>query len=122
MKVIPNATDIVLQENMFSDPPKPGYQSFIASVEATYHGQVPIRFDGHFRLRAVGPSNISYTSFEDSCGLIPAEIGNNEVLGGGVICGNVCWQVLSSDATNLLMYDRPFLADRYVTTYFRLTP
>jgi len=120
--VIPNATDIVLRENMFNDPPKPGYQYFIATVEATYRGAGSARFDGTYRLRAVGPANVSYSTFEDSCGVIPDEISDREVFSGGTIRGNVCWQVLASDAANLLMYDDPFLADRYVTTFFRLTP
>lgn len=120
--VIPNATDLVLRENMFNDPPKPGYQFFIATVEATYRGQGSARFDGSFRLRALGPANVSYSTFEDSCGVIPDEISDREVFTGGTIRGNVCWQVLSTDAGNLLMYDDPFLADRYVTTFFRLMP
>jgi hypothetical protein len=70
----------------------------------------------------VGPANVSYSTFEDSCGVIPDEISDREVFSGGTIRGNVCWQVLASDAANLLMYDDPFLADRYVTTFFRLTP
>jgi len=120
--VIPNATDIVLRENMFNDPPKPGYQYFIATVEATYRGRGSASFDGSYRLRALGPSNVSYRTFEDSCGVIPDRISDREVFTGGTIRGNVCWQVLTSDAGNLLMYDDPFLADRYVTTFFRLTP
>ena len=120
--VIPNATELVLRENMFNDPPKPGYQFFIVTIEATYRGPGSARFDGGFRLRAVGPANVSYSTFEDSCGVIPDEISDREVFSGGTIRGNVCWQVLSSDAENLLMYDDPFLADRYVTTFFQLTP
>jgi hypothetical protein len=54
--------------------------------------------------------------------VIPDRISDREVFTGGTIRGNVCWQVLTSDAGNLLMYDDPFLADRYVTTFFRLTP
>ncbi len=120
--VIPNATELVLRENMFNDPPAPGHQFFLATVEATYRGQGSARFDGSFRLRAVGPANVSYSTFEHSCGVIPDEISDREVFTGGTIRGNVCWEVLSSDAANLLMYDYPFWAERYVTTFFRLTP
>jgi hypothetical protein len=91
-------------------------------VEATYRGRGSASFDGSYRLRALGPSNVSYRTFEDSCGVIPDRISDREVFTGGTIRGNVCWQVLTSDAGNLLMYDDPFLADRYVTTFFRLTP
>jgi len=118
--VIPNATDLVLQENRFNTPPKPGYQFFIATVEATYRGQGSARFDGTYRLRAVGPANVSYSTFDDDCGVIPNAISDTEVFTGGTIRGNVCWQVRSSDAAALLMYDRESPSDRYVPTYFRL--
>lgn len=120
--VTPNATPLVLRENMFNAPPKPGYQFFLATIEATYRGAGSARFDGSYRLRAVGPANVAYSTFEDRCGVIPDAISDREVFSGGTIRGNVCWQVLASDAANLLMYDDPFLADRYVTTFFRLTP
>ena len=120
--VIPNATRLVLAENMFNDPPAPGKQFFIATVEATYRGPGSSRFDGSFRLRAVGPSGVSYSTFNDSCGVIPDELPDPEVFTGGTIRGNVCWQVMTGDAEALLMYDDPFTLDPVPRIYFRLTP
>jgi len=122
VRVIPDATRLVLDENLFNRPPERGKQFFIATVEATYHGPGSSRFDGSFRLRAVGPSGVSYSTFNDSCGVIPDKLPDPEVFTGGTIRGNVCWQVTSDDARALLMYDDPFTFDPVLRLYFRLTP
>ncbi len=122
VNVIPNATSQVLAENRFNDPPAPGKQFFIATLEATYRGPGSSHFDGRYRLRALGPSGVSYSTFEDSCGVIPDRLPDPEVFTGGTIRGNVCWQVTASDAGALLMYDDPFTFDPVLRIYFRLTP
>ena len=66
------------------------------------------------RLRAVGPSAVSYNAFDDTCGVIPEEISDADVFPGGTIEGNVCWQVQSPDAASLVMYDDPLVSDTKV--------
>lgn len=110
MKVVsstPDATAAVLAENMFNDPPRAGEQFFIARVTATYIGSGSDTFDGSYRLRAVGASSVSYSTFENQCGVIPDPISSAEVFSGGAITGNVCWAVRSSDASTLVLYDDP---------------
>jgi Ca2+-binding RTX toxin-like protein len=116
--VNPNATDAVLAENMFNDPPAPGKQFFIATLTATYSGAGSSRLDGSFRFRAVGASAVSYTTFNDSCGVIPNDMPDTEVFTGGTISGNICWQVTSGDASTLVMYDDPLLDAQRI--YFAL--
>jgi RTX calcium-binding nonapeptide repeat (4 copies) len=115
--VTPDATQAVLAENQFNDPPVSGKQFFLVTVTATYTAAGSSSFDGFFRLRAVGPSAVSYATFTDSCGVIPNDISNAETFTGGTITGNVCWQVLTSDASGLVMYDDPGLAQNI---YFAL--
>jgi hypothetical protein len=117
--VTPDATAAVLAENQFNSPPAAGRQFFIARVVATYLGAGSARFDGGFRLRVVGPSAVSYSTFSDSCGVIPDDLPDPDVFTGGTIQGNVCWSVPSTDAGALVMYDDPFAlsSQRY---YFRL--
>jgi hypothetical protein len=102
---IPDATAAVLAENQFNDPPASGNQFFIVRVTATYTGQGSKSFSGSFRLRAVGTSAVSYSTFANSCGVIPDEISSAEVFTGGTVTGNECWQVKSSDVASLVMYD-----------------
>lgn len=99
----PDATERVLDENQFNEPPEDGHQFFIARVRATYRGEGSDRFDP-FRLYAWGGSS-TYTQFGDSCGVIPHDMGNNEQSEGGSVEGNVCWEVPSDAADDLRMFD-----------------
>lgn len=115
----PDATAAVLAENMFNDPPPAGSQFAMARVEATNGTTGPESFDGTYRLRAVGPSNVSFTTFNNSCGVIPDRISSTQVFPGGTIAGNVCWSIPSADAAGLVLYD----ADSFTPTswtYFSL--
>jgi hypothetical protein len=107
ISVIPDATNAVLKENQFNDPPKPGNQFFLARVRAKYTGQGSDTFGGSYRLRAVGPSSVGYSTFENSPGVIPDPLPDSEVFSGGVIEGNIGWEIKSSDASSLVMYDNP---------------
>jgi hypothetical protein len=115
VSVTPDATAAVLAENQFNDPPAAGRQFFIARVSATYLGPGSARFDGSYRLRAVGPSAVSYSTFQDSCGVIPDPLPDPDVFSGGTVTGNVCWSVTTADAARLVMFDSPlaFNAQRY---------
>jgi len=106
VSTIPNATVQVLALNRYNEPPAASHQFFIARVSAAYTGQGSAHFDGTYRLRAVGASAVSYSTFSDACGVYPDEISGAEVFSGGTITGNVCWSVLSSDLGTLVMYDQ----------------
>jgi hypothetical protein len=105
----PDATGIVLKENQFNSPPASGQQFFIGRVQAKYVGPASKRFD-RASLTAVGSSSVAYTTFTNSCGVIPDELTENETFTGGTIVGNVCWAIRSVDAGSLLMYDSSFSA------------
>jgi hypothetical protein len=107
LDVVPNANSIVQKENMFNDPPKAGCQFFLARIEAQYLGSGSSTFGGSYRLRAVGPSSVSYSTFENYVGVIPDPLPGSEVFSGGVITGNIGWEIRSSDANALVMYDEP---------------
>jgi putative cell wall-binding protein len=116
---VPRADTIVQEENQFNDPPREGHQFFMARVRVTYQGAGSGRFGGGYSLRALGPQNVSYSSFEDSCGVIPDDLSNRRFFPGGTIEGNVCWEIRSSDADDLLMFQRPSSRD-HTDTFYRL--
>lgn len=120
LNVIPDATQIVLNENMFNGPPKDGHQFFLAKIRACYTGSDSDTFDGGYRLRAVGASNVAYSTFENNCGVIPDELPDSEVFTGGCIEGYVGWEIKSSDAYSLVMYDKPFSFGETERIYFSL--
>lgn len=105
LSVTPDATRAILQENQFNDQPGPGNQFFMARVRASYSGSGSDTFGGSYRLRAVGPSSVGYSTFENSAGVIPDPLPGSELFTGGSIEGNIAWQIKSSDANSLVMYD-----------------
>jgi hypothetical protein len=104
----PDATAAVLAENEFNDAPAPGYQFFLATVGANYvsgSSSLDPGFEAGFALRAVGPSNVVYSTFGNSCGVIPDDFGmKGDLLPGGSMVGNVCWSVPSSEAGSLIAF------------------
>lgn len=120
--VYPNATAQVLAANPFNDPPTVGNQFFMIGVTATYKGPGSSRLDSGFSMRAVGASGIVYTTFNNSCGVLPEpnlQLDDPEVFTGGSVSGNAaCWEIQSSDADSLAMFYQPFLSDE--RTWFAL--
>jgi hypothetical protein len=90
----PDATAAVLAENQFNDPPAPGNQFFIATVQVTYVSGTKSEDPGFqivSDLNTVGPSNVVYTSFGSSsrCGVIPDDIDlKGDLLPGGSLTAN----------------------------------
>jgi hypothetical protein len=120
--VVPDATAQILAANQFNDPPAAGNQFFMISASGTYNGSGSSRLDSGFSMRAVGASQVAYTTFDNSCGVLPEpnlELDDPQVFAGGTVSGNAaCWQIRSSDASSLVMFYRPFLEDQM--TWFAL--
>ena len=104
----PDASAAVLAENQFNDPPAPGNQFFIATVGLSYvSGSEALHpgFEASYGLRAVGPSNVVYSTFGNSCGVIPDDFDvKGDLLAGGSMVGNICWSVPSSEAGSLVAF------------------
>ncbi len=112
VQTVPDATKDVLQENPWNDPPKKDSQFYMVFVKAKYLGSSSVRFDGSYRLRALGARGVVYTTFENSCGVIPNELSDPELFRGGQIEGSECWEVASSDVDSLVMLLEPdFLSE-----------
>jgi hypothetical protein len=108
ISVTPNANKAIQAENPFNIPPKAGHQFFIARIEAKYTGRGSSHFDGYYRLRTVGSQAVAYSTFENPCGIIPDELPDPEVFTGGVINGNVCWEIRAGEGASLVMFDEPY--------------
>ncbi len=111
---IPDATQAVLAENQFNDPPDPGFKYVMVRVRATnISAGDPADFDASFALRLVGSRNISYDQFTRSCGVIPDELGldaPSEAFTGGTVEGNVCFHV-GADETGFVIFTEFFLEE-----------
>jgi hypothetical protein len=120
LSVTPDATDAVLAENQFNEPPASGHQFFIARISATYTGQDSDQLGGRYRFQAVGQSAVAYSVYDDSCGTIPDELPDPDVFTGGTIEGNICWSIRTDDAASLVMYDDAASDDERI--FFSLIP
>lgn len=122
--VIPDAGTLILAENMFNDPADEGNQFFMATVTATNLGDETAEFDGDFRLRVVGQATDTiYPTIDEAtrCGVIPNDLPVEAVPVGGSTSGNVCWQIDSRDAGDLLLFSHHFDDDEF-EIWFSLAP
>jgi len=105
---VPDAWPTVQAENQFNDPPQPGYRMAMIRVRVkNVSADDPAYFsDGDLKL--VGSENVVYTAFERSCGVIPGAFGFPELFRGGVIEGNVCFQVREQETSLVLFTDFSF--------------
>lgn len=122
---IPNANDIVAEENQFNDPPKPGFQFFLARVKIHNVGTTFMEYDPNIDLEAIGDNGVAYLDFRDRCGVIPDRCDSDIQLaaGGSVEC-NICWQVGSNEAASMLMFrdSAGFLEETGEPFFFDLVP
>ena len=121
LETTPNATRAILNENRFNDPPESGNQFYMVKVKAKYLGADSERFSGFYRLRALGDEGVVYTTFGNSCGVIPDDLPDPELFTGGEIEGNECWEIDSSDADSLVLLVDPDISSRGQRVWFSLT-
>jgi hypothetical protein len=114
LSATPDATDMVLAENEFNEPPGDGRQFYIVEISATYQGAESDFILSGLTITTVGDSAVAYKDFEDTCGVIPDELDTfSEVFPGGTQTGNLCWQIRSEDANSLvLIVDNAFSFDQ----------
>ena len=123
--VIPDATDFVLSGSDFAEPPEPGRQFFLISLRATYDGDDEASsLAGAVTFGAVGPSNLAYEEFEDTCGFdVPDEIDSfRDVFQGGTLEGNICWSVQSTDAPGLVLFAQESFSFDDIRLWWSLAP
>ncbi len=105
LSVISNADSIIESYDTWNSPPEPGKQFVMARIRTT-------REPGHSsddfsvsRLKAI--TGTGSVAFDEGCRYadLPDEYSSDEVLPGGTLEGNVCWEIGKSDVSSLLMYD-----------------
>ena len=117
---MPDATQLVLGENRFNDPPEEGFRFYIVTIRVQYLGPDSTSFDGSYRLKALGVGGVVYTTFADSCGVILDDLPDPELFTNGTVEGNVCWEVADGDADSLQMFLDPGLFSDTPRTWFAL--
>jgi hypothetical protein len=106
-----DATDVILAENMFNEPPEPGTQYVLITISATYEGSdasAVLLAGNAFNL--VGESNVAYQTFDPACGVTPDDFPMTEVFAGGTLTGTVCFAADAEDVSSLVMYSEEVLS------------
>lgn len=122
--VLPNANEVVSNENQFNDPPAAGNQFFIARVAATYIGEESAPFWLELDNKLVGSSNVAYEGIDAYCGVIPDDpTETGEVFPGGTVSANLCWSISEADAESVLLILEPsFSFEDAERAFFGLQP
>ena len=87
-----DATEQVMAENPFNDPPVDGRQFVLFAVDATYEGEDSGTAWLDFSWAIVGSAGNTFgTAMDDYCGVIPNSLDDTgETFPGGSVSGNVC--------------------------------
>jgi hypothetical protein len=101
--VTPDAWSSFQNYNSNNKGPPTNLQFFMVRLQASYTGSEATPIFAPFRLRLMGPSG-TYDNLDNSCGLIPDDLSQNQYA-NGVVRGNICFAVRTSDVGQLLMYD-----------------
>ena len=112
LSTTPGATEAVLAENQFNDPPAANHQFYVVDVEATYNGTESESVFAGLTFTSVGASSVAY-DWISTCGVIPNELDSfSEVFPGGTVTGSLCWSVDAADVDSLvLVIDAAFSFD-----------
>ncbi len=108
VSAIPNATDSILESSSSNRPPAARRQFFMVKIFVERTGKGATYLHAGFRFRAIGRSKHRYSTFDNSCGLLPAldlQIHDKRIRPGRSVQGNVCWQVRKRDTKKLVMYN-----------------
>lgn len=117
-----DAAAAIAAENQFNEPPAPGRQFVMPTLEVTYDGAEAQANTFELGITAVGDSNVEYGgSFDDSCGVIPNGLTDaNDLFQGGSVSGTVCWSVESADIDSLVMIVEPSFSFEEDPVFFAL--
>ena len=106
-----DATGMVLDESRFNEPPAPGFQFALVTLEATYVGTDSGSIYGELTWGLLGRERVEYTEFSSDCGTIPDSLSNApEVFPGGVVTGNICLVIDSGAADELVLVLEDFVS------------
>jgi hypothetical protein len=115
--VTPDAWSAIQSNSPGANGPPTNMQDFMVRLQATFSGsQSTTPAFSPYRLRLVGSSGSTYDSLDNSCGLTPDDISLNQ-FANGVVRGNVCFTVRSSDVSSLLLYDSQQTSPLYFATH-----
>ena len=112
ISVNPDATDVVMSEGSWVDPPAEGNRFFMARVRVeNVAGDADRETDiAYPEFKLVGSSAVKFSTFDNSCGEVPDRL-SADLFPGGVAEGNVCFEIPQSE-TDLILFHDPIFGPR----------
>ena len=107
LEVVGDARQQVAEENEFNDPPAEGYRFFMLRLEVSNPAGAESVDASYFDYSLIGDNRVVYTTFENSCGIIPDEL-NAELFAGGRAEGNICFQIPVAERELILIHEPGF--------------
>ena len=120
--VEPDATDLIVTEDSFNEPPATGNQFYLVTVSVTNEGEEAVTPWWDLQFEAVGDQAVGYNELTNSCGYIPnAAYDAPEIAPGESTEFNVCWQVPADEVSSLVMYVDAGYSNEF-RTWFSIQP
>ena len=102
VSITDDATDLVMAENEFNDPPPDGSRFTLVEVALGYYGFDDPQSGFLTSIQAVGSES---TELESDCGVVPNSLDQfNDMFSGGVIRGNICFITTAADTGVIQVY------------------
>lgn len=112
VSVTPDASEAILAENEFNEQPADGEQFVMIRIEATRTADADALFGPESALRLSGPGDVTYTTFDNSCGVLPEQWAETpELTVDESREGNICFAVPAEDVDALVMYEEAASGD-----------
>ena len=111
-----DATELILAENSFNDPPAEGFVYVVVNVSVGYTGPDAKANTGV----NLGSSNVQYTTYDSLVVVADSYSTYVDVFAGGETTGNFVLTVKESDIESLLIYASPFLSFQSEEVFFAL--
>lgn len=106
----PEGTEQVLGDSPFNKAPADGEQYYVVDMEISYVGTESGSAGWDLAFAAVGDSDIAYTVFANSCGVVDDDVTSSaELFPDGETKASVCWSVKTRDVDSLVMYIEPLM-------------
>jgi hypothetical protein len=106
-----DATEAVLAESGFNEPPPDGHRYVLVGLSASYTGRESASFWASMTWGILGSKRVAYTEFSSSCGSIPNDISDApEVFAGATVEGNVCLTVEGDAADEMTLILEDFVS------------
>ena len=90
--------------------PDSGNQFYLIRVHVLYVGEGIGSPSWELSYVSIGDADTEYTTYEDSCGVIPnGEFSVDDVFPGAEVEYNACWQIASDDESSLMLRIEDFV-------------